>query len=175
MVLSLIVILLLLIALGRGYRRGFVVEVATTVGYMFVIIIVKLLTPTVAGWLAHLLPMNHQPTANDQLLNSQVNHFWSAGLAFWLLMIVGLLLLRWLTRSLKLFTNIPVIHGINALSGALVAGLLMYVLIFFGLAIASVWPAVWIHDQLLHSPVSHWILHQTPLLSEKIFQWWLTR
>ena len=71
MVLSLIVILLLLIALGRGYRRGFVVEVATTVGYVFVIIIVKLLTPTVAGWLAHLLPMNHQPTANDQLLNSQ--------------------------------------------------------------------------------------------------------
>ncbi len=175
MILSLIVILLLLIAVGGDYRRVFVVEVGTTLGYIFVLIIAKLLTPTVATWLRHLLPVNHQPTANDQLLNSQVNHFWSAGLAFWGLIILGFILLHWLSRSLKVFTNIPVIHGVNAITGAVIAGLLMYLLIFFGLSIASVWPADWIHNQLVHSPVSHWILHQTPILSEKIFQWWLSR
>ncbi|GKT03477.1 CvpA family protein [Furfurilactobacillus sp. WILCCON 0119] len=175
MILTLVVILLLVSALGRGFHRGFVVELVNTVGYLFILLLARLLTPTVATGVQHLLPANHQVTANDQLLNSQVNHFWAAGIAFWGLMIIGIILLRLLTRSLKLFTNLPVIHGVNALAGAAVAGILMYILIFFGLAIASVWPATWIHDQLLHSPLSMWILHQTPLLSEQIYQWWLTR
>lgn len=175
MILSLIIIFLLLTALGRGWHRGFVVELAHTVGYLVVLIVVKVITPTVAPIIGRWLPVNHQASANSDLLANQVNHFWASGITFWLLMIVGLILLHWLTRSLNFFTKLPVVHGVNALAGAAIAGLVMYVLIFFALAVAAVWPAPWLHEQLMHSPVSQWILHQTPLLSEQIFQWWLTR
>ncbi|GAB6092409.1 CvpA family protein [Furfurilactobacillus curtus] len=175
MILSLIVIFLLLSALGRGYRRGFVAELVSTIGYLVVLIVAKILTPSVSAMIQTWLPTNHQHSVNDQLLSTQVNHFWASGIAFWGLLIVGFVLLHFVMRSLNLFTHLPVIHGINAFAGAIIAGCLMYGLIFFGLAVASVWPSAWLHQQIATAPICQWILHQTPLLSEQIYQWWLTR
>lgn len=163
MILSIIIIILLLSALVRGYRRGLVKELLFTVGTIFVFLValfydkplgIRLLTWTKLG----------DPSDPFALFIAQT-------VAFWLIMLLGTIIVRWLARLSRSLTWLPVIKQANGLGGALVALFIMYLGLYLALMLLDIIGPDWFTNQYLQSTVAQFMIEKTPLLSQRVVDW----
>lgn len=114
-------------------------------------------------------------TAVPSTLTDNTLEFFSSGIAFALIMLIGSLILRTINRSLTFINKVPLIGGLNRFLGMLVAIIMVYVEIFLILNIVRTWPIDWLQTQLAASPMAQYILNKTPVLSESIYTWFISR
>jgi uncharacterized membrane protein required for colicin V production len=160
MLLSLVIILILILAVARGWRRGLVLELLYSLGYIAVFIFAKVftnefsvfLTSTFGGW------------TSDQATNLTVMH----SVSFILLMSIGWIIIRLIGRVSQMITWLPVIHQVNSLAGAIVALVITYGLTFVVLSISQFIPNDFYQEQLSQSVVAQTILSKTPAVSSEI-------
>lgn len=172
MFLSLVIIVSLLLSFKHGYNKGFVVELFNTFSFFIIIFCVRFITPYLVKVFNNVIPSS-QISINTHLYNNQINHFWYSGIVFLFLLILGLFIFRLIKKPLIFLSKIPVIHLFNKIIGGLLSFVIMYVLIFFILNVISVVPIPYLQQLIVKSPLSLLILHQTPILSTKIYYWWL--
>ena len=89
-------------------------------------------------------------------------------LSFWIIGIIGGIIVRILANVSKGFTKLPVISQFNALLGGILTTIMMYVVIFFGLILLSNWPSQKVKQTVEESRVAVYILDNTPNVMNRI-------
>lgn len=160
MLLSIVIILILLSAIFRGYRRGFVLELLYTIGYIVVFIFARFyttplstfLTNTFGGW------------TKNALENLTIMH----SLSFIILMSFGWIIVRAIGRASKMITWLPIIKQVNGLAGGAVAFIISYAVVFIILSVSQFIPNNFYQTQLSESPIAQGIISKTPGISSQI-------
>lgn len=161
MLITLIIILLLIIAFRFGFKRGLLMTLMSVAGYVVVFLLAIFLAKPMGVALAGIFP-SLSDNANFSNLFYQV-------LSFWIIAILGSIVYRIIARTINGITKLPLISQVNALAGAALSTLLMYIVIFFGLLLMSAWPNVSVQQSVQESTVAQWILTKTPIFSKDIF------
>ena len=89
-------------------------------------------------------------------------------LSFWIIGIIGGIIVRILANVSKGFTKLPVVSQFNALLGGILTTIMMYVVIFFGLILLSNWPSQEFKQTVEESRVAVYILDNTPNVMNQI-------
>lgn len=160
MLLSLVIILILISAVARGCRRGFVLELLYSIGYIVVFIFAKTFNTSFANF----LNSTFGGLSNDQITNLTIMN----SLAFILLMVIGWMIIRLIGRLSQMVTWLPIIHQVNGLAGAVVGVVISYLITFVILSISQFIPNDFYQEQLSQSVVAQTILSKTPSMSSKI-------
>jgi len=177
--LSIIIIVLMIAAMFRGYHLGFIRSLTSLIGRLIVYIIAILMAHRLGEWLMTTVLTNFATNwaANGvpSMLLDHSNEFLASGIAFGLIMFIGTMLVRSVERQLRFINKIPLLGTLNRWAGLLVYGGLIYIEIFFVLQFTQMLDIPWYHDAMVESPVAQWILNQTPYFSDAIYQWWIRR
>ncbi|QIL50941.1 CvpA family protein [Weissella coleopterorum] len=176
MVITIIILGLFFVAAMNGYRSGLVKTLFRFVGRIIIWTIAIMLSHNIGQFLAEHLQWsfasNWSSPVTDNLVN-QSNKFLYSGIGFSLITGVGFYLLHRLQRGLKFINKVPLVGTVNRLAGALLSLIIMYLGIFFFLYIAGALDITWLHEQITYSTLAQTIMQQTPILSEKIYEWFL--
>lgn len=155
MILSLIIIILLICAFRYGIRRGLLGSLVSLLGYIIVFILSLFLASPLGNIIAGLFS-----NINDGS-GLLATTFYKI-LSFWIIGIIGGVIVRILANVSKSFTKLPVISQFNALLGGILTTIMMYIVIFFGLILLSNWPSQEVKQTVEESRVAVYILDNTP-------------
>ncbi len=158
--LTLIIVLLLILAFRFGLKRGLLMTLLSVAGYVIVFLLAIFLAKPMGAALAMMMPALWK--------NSIFSGMFYNVLAFWIIAIVGSIIYRFLARTVNGITKLPLISQVNALAGAALSTILMYVVIFFALLLMAAWPSQNVRATVQQSPVAEWILKKTPVISQQI-------
>ena len=157
--LTLIIVLLLILAFRFGLKRGLLMTLLSVAGYVIVFLLAIFLAKPMGSALATMMPALWK--------NSIFSGMFYNVLAFWIIAIVGSIIYRFLARTVNGITKLPLISQVNALAGAALSTILMYVVIFFALLLMAAWPSQNVRATVQQSPVAEWILKKTPVISQQ--------
>lgn len=158
--LTLIIVLLLILAFRFGLKRGLLMTLLSVAGYVIVFLLAVFLAKPMGAALATMMPTLWK--------NSIFSGMFYNVLAFWIIAIVGSIIYRFLARTVNGITKLPLISQVNALAGAALSTILMYVVIFFALLLMAAWPSQNVRATVQQSPVAEWMLKKTPVISQQI-------
>lgn len=161
---SVIIILLLLLALRHGYRRGLIRGVLNFISVIATFIISIRLSGTVGRCLAGIFPAVAN-TGNWLFLHVNLNLMFYKFVAFWVVAIICGIIARFIIRAVNRIADLPFLATLNRLAGAVFSFLTAYVVIFGGLLLLSVWPAASVRQAVSTSTVADAMLMKTPGLS----------
>ncbi|KRN29008.1 hypothetical protein IV38_GL001222 [Lactobacillus selangorensis] len=154
MLLTGLILIWLLIALWRGWEKGFFVEIIHSIGYLAVLIATWLFYQPVASWLQTAFG------GGNLLIYRTVSFF---GLS-----LIGSFLIQLISRSTRLITFLPIIHQLNSFAGAAVSFILAYLGIFILLSFFSLAATENMKTQYAASPVAQFIVEKTPGISSDV-------
>lgn len=157
---TLIIVLLLILAFRYGLKRGLLMTLLSVAGYVVIFLLAVFLAKPMGTALASVMPALFKNTFFSGM-------FYNV-LSFWIIAIVGSIIYRFLARTVNGITKLPLISQVNALAGAALSTVLMYVVIFFALLLMSSWPSQNVRATVQQSTVAEWMLKKTPLISQQI-------
>ncbi|KRM78959.1 hypothetical protein FC84_GL000114 [Lapidilactobacillus dextrinicus DSM 20335] len=163
MILSIIIAILLLLALVRGYQRGLVKEILFTIGTFFVFLLGLYYDSSLGDWL---LTVSKQGDPTDPFA-----HFIAQTIAFAMIIITGRIIIGWIARLSQAITWLPVIKQANGLGGALIAVIVTYFIIFLALTILLVIQPNWFSEQYTNSVIAQFIIERTPIVGQQLINW----
>lgn len=163
MILSIIIIALLLHAIFRGYHRGLVKELLFSVGTLLVFLVALFYDAQFGDFL---LKLTKRGDPTDPFAA-----FVAQSIAFWLIMLIGHIIVRWLAHLSQSVTWLPVIKQANGLGGAIIAVLMMYLGIFLALSLLNIITPSWFVNQYTSSPVAQFMVERTPIVSQRVVDW----
>lgn len=176
MVITVGILVLFLMAIMNGYRNGLVKTLFRFVGRIVIWTIAVMLSHNIGQFLADHLQWsfgsNWSSPVTDKLVNKSTNFLYS-GIGFSLITGIGFYLLHRLQRGLKFINKVPLVGTVNRLAGAMLSLIIMYLGVFFFLYVAGALNITWLHEQITYSNLAQTIMQQTPILSEKIYEWFL--
>lgn len=161
MIFTIIILLLLISAIVRGIRRGFVIEVLHLIGTIAVLIFARLLYQPLGTTLTSLLSSLHLinvSTASTLVINL---------VAFFILTSLGWAVIRFLGQISRGITWLPVIKQVNSLAGGAVAFVISYLVIFVVLSLANFVNTPFIQTQMNESALATYIVKETPGLTSQ--------
>ena len=124
MLIDIVFLLFMLIALVKGLRQGLVIAVFSMVAFVIGLAAAIKLSDTVAGWL------------KDSM---QVSARWLPVLAFLLVFLAVVLLVRWAAKLIEAALDLAMIGWLNKLAGfllyAVLYTLVLSVLLFYGVQV----------------------------------------
>ncbi|MFC6180960.1 CvpA family protein [Lactiplantibacillus daowaiensis] len=161
MIFTIVILILLVSALFRGFHRGFVIEILHLVGTVAVLIFARLLYQPLGSTITSLLTslkLINQSTVSTLVVNL---------VAFFILTSLGWAVVRMLGRISRTITWLPVIKQVNSVAGGAVSFVLSYLVIFVVLSLANLVQTDFIQTQMSQSPVATFIVKQTPGLTSQ--------
>lgn len=157
--LSFLIIVFLISAFGRGWHLGFTRQLILTIGGLIVFFIAWRYNADLSRVIGQMLTTFKPTYTTSHLTNI---------LSFYILILIGNLMIFALAKASKAVTWLPVIKQTNALAGALLSTLLAYFVIFILLWTFSILPFQNLNTLVAQSQVAQWITQQTPLLTENL-------
>lgn len=173
MALSLIIIVILICAFIYGMHRGLLIMLLRLISLIILFFVAHNFAGIFGNWLEQIVETFSQGSVTwnaDQGSLSGSSTFYY-GLAYWLILIVGGLILYRVVKTLNLIRKIPVLGQLNALAGGLVSSILSYLIIFVALIIMQSWPTVEVRQNVYGSTVAQFILQKTPVMSQNLKNW----
>ncbi|MGO1970500.1 MAG: CvpA family protein [Levilactobacillus brevis] len=174
MVLSLLILAILVLGFRRSYRRGLVLQLIKTVGYLIVWVIARFGAKRLAAGIGQFIGKVSLNSSVSAVTASQSSSFFLNGLAFSAILTVGYFIVRRVAYGINKVTWLPVIHQVNSLAGGLINLVIRYVVIFLTLNLLILLPSTSFQTSYQQSPVAQWIVKKTPVLSKQVYNWWLT-
>lgn len=176
-VVSWIIIGLLILSMIHGYRLGLIRSLTMLVGRVVVYIFALLLAHRLGEWLYNIfvngLSAHWTATQIPENAVNQPGEFLASGIAFTIMVVIGMTIVKSIERSLRFINKIPVLSTINRIGGLIVFGLVVYVEIFFVLQLTQTLDVTWYTENMVNSSLAQSILNDTPYLSEAVYDWWL--
>lgn len=176
--LTLIILILLFIGIYTGVRRGLVLQVVHTIGFIATFFIARNYYLQVAEYLEMLIPYA-QPGVGDEMAYYNAIEILNLDIAFYnaisflLIFFIGWIVTRILGYMLHSLTFLPIIQQVNTLGGAVLGFAMQYLGIFLLLSFLTLIPFEFIQNQLSDSALADWIITNTPYLSATIYDWWI--
>lgn len=176
MIILIVLGLSLILAFMNGYRYGFVNTLARSIGYFAIAIIAFLFAHPLGKIIANFINNSYvafRPNVPVNVIN-QGNQFLASSLSFAIIYIIGGFFVHSILKGLNFIKKIPVIGFVNALLGGIISLVLTYVICFFILQMLSLMNIDWVRNQFVQAPILNAILDKTPILSDQIYQWWIS-
>lgn len=169
---------ILFIGIYSGVRRGLILQLIYTVGYVVTFFAAREYYAVIADKLEMLVPYP-QPGIGETMLfynELQVLHldvaFYNA-LAFLIVIAIGWFLTRIVGHMLSSLTFLPIIKQVNSIGGGILGFVMQYAGIFLLLYFLTLIPLDFIQNLLDESKLATWMISNTPYLSKTIFNWWV--
>lgn len=169
MLVSLIILLILVMAFRYGYKRGLLQTLLSVIGYLLVLLFSLYLSGPLGDFLTKYMPALDKDSGNT---GTFAVLFYRV-LAFWIIAILGGLVLRITTNTFTSLTKLPVISQLNSLAGGIVWLVIAYTVVFFGLLLLATSPTSQVQKSLESSSVAENIIKETPIFSKHILNDWL--
>lgn len=169
MLVSLIILLILVMGFRYGFKRGLLQTLLSVVGYVLVLLLSLYLSGPLGEFLTQYMPaLDQDPgsTGTFTLLFYRI-------LAFWIIAILGGIILRIVTNTFTSITKLPVISQFNALAGGLAWLIIAYTVVFLGLLLLATSPTSQVQESLENSAIAEKIIKETPIFSRQIFDKWI--
>lgn len=175
---TLLIIIFLAIGFYSGYRRGFTLQIVYTAGYGLAFWAAEKYYKMLAPKLELLIPYP-SATADTKLVffDSQLildlDQAFYAACAFMLILFAGWLVTRFIAIFAHKLMFLPLLKQANSLAGGILSFVVVYVGIFLILSVISMVPIAAIQDMLGSSSLVKFIIEQTPILSNEIYNLWV--
>lgn len=178
--LTIIILVLLLIGFYTGARRGLVLQIVYSVGYILSFAIAKLYYTDLAKKIELYIPYPSATESTHMVFFSQPLSFdldgaFYGAVAFMLILFAGWLLTRFIGMFFHKLMFFPILKQLNTLGGGLISLLVMYVGIFLILSVLSLIPMESIQSLYETSGVAQFIVKKTPFFSKAIYEWWIVQ
>lgn len=173
MVLSTAIVLVLCAAMVRGWHRGLLAVVVSLAIYLITLVVARIIAPVIGQLIAASQPsVNGRTTfAGSLLADANPTVFFYNGIAFSVIFVVISFLLHHLARQLSWLSRLPVLGTVNSFTGAAVAMIISYLMIYVLLLIFQLWSNGWWQYQFSQSEVARWIVNNTPQLASLLVNW----
>ena len=180
MLLTGIIILLLILSIFSGARRGLVLQLVLTIGYAasfwFALNYYQMLSEYVEMFVPYPTPLSTSDNPfvlyGIELLFELDGPFYR-GVSFVVLLFAGWLITRIVGGLFQALADIPVVRTVNAIGGAVLSFVVHYIGIFLILFVLSMMPIALIQDQFESSALAREIVTGTPELSQQVYDWWV--
>lgn len=173
MILNIIIIILLVGGFFTGYRNGFIRQLVITLGYFLSFFVAYHYFADLAPHLSFIPYPNVDKTDSVykllELLHTEEAYYNS--IAFILIFLAAIIIVHMISSLIGNRTKIPVISQLNGLIGGILGVVATYLFIFVILYLTAIFPVEWAENLLKGSSVAAWILENTPILSEKFYDW----
>lgn len=180
MLLSLIILLLLLLSLYSGFKRGLILQLVVTIGYAISFYFALEYYQEVSNLVEMMVPYPSPVSSNSNpfVLYGQefifnLDQGFYNGVAFIGILVLGWIVTRFIGGLLNFLTEIPVVKQINGIGGAIVGFIVQYIGIFLILFLLSMIPIKMIQSQFESSALARTIVSDTPELSTDLYNWWI--
>ncbi|HDX9576825.1 CvpA family protein [Bacillus cytotoxicus] len=173
---DIIIVLLLVMGFLLGLRRGLVLQLVKLVSFIIAYLVAYWYCKDLAPALQKIIPYPFKQEVNVPNwidANSMETVFYQA-IAFIALFIITKIALTLIGQLLNMFTEIPVLKQINALGGAILGFLEVYIILFVLIVVGTILPIEQLQTSLNQSSISKVIVEDTPILSGKVKELWQT-
>lgn len=161
-----------------GVRRGLVLQVVYTVGYITTFFAAHKYYLQLAEYLEMLVPYA-SPGVGDQMAYYETIEILKLDLAFYnaisflIIFLAGWLITRIVGYMLHSLTYLPILHQLNTIGGGVLGFAMQYLGIFLLLSFLTLIPFDVVQSHLTESSLADWIITNTPYLSKTIYEWWV--
>lgn len=173
--LDLIVIILFLLGIWRGYRRGFILQVVHLVGFIIAYMVafryLHEISPILEEWIPY--PFHDQKVVKPlwmQLVDTE-KMFYSA-ISFALLFFGTKIALQIVAHLLNLIALLPGLNMANRWLGVTLGFLEVFIIVFIGVHILLFIPWETGQNMLNESVIGLWMTEYTPFVSEYFQNLW---
>ncbi len=169
--LDIILLILLIFGFLLGLKRGLVMQVLHLAGFIVAFVVSVLYYKQLAELMELWIPY---PNFSDEhfwgaLLNSSVLEFsFYNGLSFFAIFVVVKILMQIIANLLDFVANLPILHSVNNLLGAVLGFIEMYLILFVILFILSLVSVDVIQNHIQNSLIAGFMIEHTPILTEQL-------
>jgi uncharacterized membrane protein required for colicin V production len=171
---TLILLILLIIGVVVGYRRGFILQFFHLVGTLAAVTIAALNYETLADRLDLILPY---PSTTETMSNPIFPDIMDAEYAyydisaFFIIFIVAKILIQIVVSAFDYFQQIPVFGVVGEILGAVLGLIEMIYVLAVILFMLSMVPLEFIQTPIEESGLANFILDNTFILSDRFMEW----
>ncbi|QGH35252.1 hypothetical protein GI584_14870 [Gracilibacillus salitolerans] len=170
-----ILIVLLIIGVLVGLRRGFILQVLHLTAFIIAFIVAATYYDDVASKLELWIPYPELMSDSSwavflESLPLEVAYY--NAIAFGALFFVTKILLQIVATMLDFVADLPLLSFVNSWLGAILGFIEVYLLIFVVLYILALAPVPTIQDYIDGSSIATYIIENTPVLTDKLTTYW---
>ncbi|MDN6327074.1 MAG: CvpA family protein [Alkalibacterium sp.] len=173
-------ILILLLSLYSGARRGLILQLVLTIGYAVSFWVALKYYQALSNYAEMFIPYPTPSSSSDNpfviygmdLLFELDSPFYN-GVSFVVLLFAGWLITRIVGGLFQALADLPILRTLNAAGGAVLSFIVHYIGIFLLLFVLSMMPMSIVQDQFEASALSRKIVTDTPKLSQHVYDWWI--
>ncbi|WP_342510865.1 CvpA family protein [Sporosarcina sp. FSL K6-1522] len=173
--LDLLILILLIGGLITGFRRGFVVQIIHMTGFITSLVIAYLYYKPLADKFVLWVPypgVTAGSKLNLGVAQLDLDETFYRLLAFVLIFLVVKFAFQLIASMFDFLKYLPVLGFIAQLVGAVLGVIEFYIVMFFVIYLATMLPIEFIQNMLGKSLLANAMLEHTPLLSDKVKDWW---
>lgn len=172
-----ILIVLLIFGFFIGLKRGFILQAFHLIGFFAAFILAALYYDELATRLALWIPypeLDNNSGWADFLESLPLEGAFYNAIAFAIIFFAVKILLQIIASMLDFVAELPILHSLNKLLGAVLGFVEIYLLIFIVLFILALTPLTEVQSWINDSSIALFIIEHTPFLSEQIRSLWFT-
>lgn len=176
--LNIILIILFFIGIVVGLRRGLILQLLHLTGFIIAFIAASMYYEDLAARLELWVPypeMMSDASWAVFLENMPLETAYYNAIAFGIIFFIAKIILQIVATMLDFVADLPFIRLVNSILGAALGFLEVYLLSFIILYILALAPVSFIQELINHSGIAAFIIEQTPILSEKLSQYWFEK
>lgn len=176
--LTLLIILVLGMGFYTGTKRGLILQILYTFGYLITYFIARTQYKNLASHLELYVPY---PSATpdtklvffNQEVTLELDKAFYGAVAFLLILFFGWLVIRFFAIFAHGLVFVPILREGNWLAGGLVNFLVVYVGLFLILSAVSMIPIDFIQNQFKNNGFARFIVQDTPIFSKQMYHLWI--
>ncbi|MDL4840625.1 CvpA family protein [Aquibacillus rhizosphaerae] len=172
---DLILLVILVLGLLIGLKRGFILQLFHLVGFVIAFIVAALYYDNIASKLTMWIPYPDLPEGETWavFLDSLPleTAFYNA-IAFAALFFITKIILQIIASMLDFVADLPILNSINGFLGAILGFVETYLLLFVFIYIIALVPVTIVQDLMEQSTIAAFMIDHTPIVSEQIKSLW---
>jgi uncharacterized membrane protein required for colicin V production len=174
--LDLIIIILFISGIIIGLRRGFILQFIHLTGFIIAFIVAKMYMNDLADklilWVPY--PSFSGDTPINMILNSgNLEDAYYRGIAFVFIFFAVKIVMQIIGSMLDFIAHLPILKQFNAMAGAVLGFIEVYLIAFIILYFIALVPIGTIQNSLHNSVLAESIVKHTPILSQDIKELWM--
>lgn len=172
---TIIIIGLLILGILRGLKRGFILQAFHLIGFIAAFIVAVMYYDNLSNQLVMWIPYPDLPEGETWavFLDSLPleNAFYNA-IAFAILFFTTKIILNIISSMLDFVAELPILHSVNGLLGAIFGFLETYFILFVILYIVALIPTGFVQQAVEGSSIATFMIEYTPILSKELKSLW---
>ena len=173
--LDLLILVILIVGIFVGGRRGFIVQAIHMFGFIIAIIVALIYYKPLAQKFLLWIPypgFAESATSTLELIGLDVDRTFYRVIAFAIIFFATKLVLQIIGSMLDFLKYLPILGSINRMLGAILGLIECYFLLFIVLYVLALLPLEGLQARLDSSIITGLMLEHTPIVSSLFQNWW---